>query len=555
MRRQGNLMKKLTCRIFFLLLVFIIAEDVHAAKNEVIVLTVQKGDTLSNICWKYLERPNHWPKIAKINRLRNPHRINPGEILMIPVKMLRGIPLDGQITFIKGEVWVREAGKKEWFRPDLADTLKQGSNIRTGDPGAIEITFKDGNSFFLRANTSLEIKNARKKSSSHLVYELFLQVGRSISKVKNITGKDSRFEIHTPSAVAAARGTNFRVSVDSHESTRCEVLAGKVRVAAANKKVEVQEGEGTFVKQHSPPIPPNRLLSPPEPVHLQPLYKAMPLEFEFKGIENATSYRVMLARDTLLKDVVKEKVITPQDILQIVGVDDGTYYLQTRSIDKTGIEGLPSEPIPVKVRVNPLPPFIQSPADGAELREKTVRVQWLKVEDAVQYHLQVAEDPKFTVIIKDLKDLKTLGHTIRSLDYKTYYFRISSTARDGYMGIWSDTLNFTIIPPPPAPSISDPEVTEETIQIRWRNLGADISYHFQLARDVNFTEILMDTTVQEPEITIQKSEESGTYYVRTSGIDSEGYEGDFSRPQSFEIKGTPYAAVLFILLLGLAVVL
>ncbi|MCK5436713.1 MAG: hypothetical protein KAI90_01810, partial [Desulfobulbaceae bacterium] len=133
--------------------------------------------------------------------------------------------------------------------------------------------------------------------------------------------------------------------------------------------------------------------------------------------------------------------------------------------------------------------------------------------------------------------------------------RISSTARDGYMGIWSDTLNFTIIPPPPAPSISDPEVTEETIQIRWRNLGADISYHFQLARDVNFTEILMDTTVQEPEITIQKSEESGTYYVRTSGIDSEGYEGDFSRPQSFEIKGTPYAAVLFILLLGLAVVL
>ena len=35
---------------------------------------------------------------------------------------------------------------------------------------------------------------------------------------------------------------------------------------------------------------------------------------------------------------------------------------------------------------------------------------------------------------------------------------------------------------------------------------------------------------------IQVKKKPGTYYVRTSSVDSGGYEGSFSSPQSFEIK-------------------
>ena len=140
---------------------------------------------------------------------------------------------------------------------------------------------------------------------------------------------------------------------------------------------------------------------------------------------------------------------------RIIGIDDGTYYLQTRSIDDIGLEGLSSTPKEVKVRVNPLPPFIQSPDDGAEYREKTVPLTWLEVKQAVKYHVQVAEDPAFAKIVEDVPDMSGTSHQTGNLDYKTYYFHVRSIAADGYQGVWSDTLHFTIVPPPPSPPLGE----------------------------------------------------------------------------------------------------
>jgi hypothetical protein len=47
---------------------------------------------------------------------------------------------------------------------------------------------------------------------------------------------------------------------------------------------------------------------------------------------------------------------------------------------------------------------------------------------------------------------------------------------------------------------------------------------------------LTERKVDRPEIVLPRPEEPGVYYVRTSTIDPTGYEGEFSVPQSFEIK-------------------
>ena len=223
-------------------------------------------------------------------------------------------------------------------------------------------------------------------------------------------------------------------------------------------------------------------------------------------------------------------------MLKIVGVGDGTYYLQSRSIDNFGLEGPSLEPVEIKVRVNPLPPFIQSPVDGSDYREKTIQFQWLKVEKAARYHVQVAEDRKFHTIIEDRSDVGEISHQTGNLDFKTYYFRVSSIASDGYQGIWSDIISFNIIPPPPAPPVEEPQIEKTEIRIRWRDLGEGMTYHFQMAKDDAFKKILVDDKLVKPEITLQKPKDAGTYYIRTSAIDTEGYEGDFSEAQTFEVK-------------------
>jgi hypothetical protein len=451
------------------------------------------------------------------------------------VRLLRGVPIDGVVTFTTGDVSIKENRDQAWQSLRLNDKVVQGNWVQTGPNGAVEMTFENEFTVFLRPDTVVEISAARKKGALFLLYRLFLSTGKTISRLQQITGKESRYEIRTPSAVAAPRGTEFRTAVDSEVNTRLEVLAGEVGVRAAKKAVDIKTGEGTLVKKGMPPAAPRKLLPPPTLIDFQPLYRTLPLEFRLEKVAGALLYRIMLARDRAFKDVVADRVVGPQDPPRISGIGDGTYYLQTRSIDDIGLEGISSTPKEVKVRVNPLPPFIQSPDDGAEYREKTVPLKWLEVKQAVNYHVQVAEDPAFAIIVEDVPNKSGTSHRVENLDYKTYYFHVRSIAADGYQGMWSDSQHFTIVPPPPSPPLEKPEIGDKEFRIRWRKLGDGTTYHFQMAKDEKFEDVLTDEKLAEPEITLDKPHEPGTYYVRTSAIDADGYEGEFSEPQAFKI--------------------
>ena len=60
----------------------------------------------------------------------------------------------------------------------------------------------------------------------------------------------------------------------------------------------------------------------------------------------------------------------------------------------------------------------------------------------------------------------------------------------------------------------------------------------------------------KPEITVEKPADAGKYYIRTSALDTEGYEGVFSEPQTFEVKGNYlYLPAGLMVLIILAVIL
>ena len=77
-----------------------------------------------------------------------------------------------------------------------------------------------------------------------------------------------------------------------------------------------------------------------------------------------------------------------------------------------------------------------------------------------------------------------------------------------------------------------------------------------MAKDQAFEEVLIDEKPSKPEITFEKPGDVGTYYVRTSAMDRQGYEGGFSEPQTFEVKEKyPYlsAGIMALVLLALIV--
>ena len=103
--------KKCTFLIGFLLLIaqlFLFGAVTKAAaakpspKADLVQLTVAKGDYLINICKQYLDTENRWKEIARINRLNDPRKLQPGAKIMVPVAYLKGMPLDGRVTFVQG---------------------------------------------------------------------------------------------------------------------------------------------------------------------------------------------------------------------------------------------------------------------------------------------------------------------------------------------------------------------------------------------------------------------------------------------------------------------
>jgi len=527
------------------------------AKSDLVQFTVAKGDYLINICKQYLDSENRWQEIARINRLSNPHKLQPGTEIALPIAYLKGTPLEGKVTFVQGDAHAQPGGQGAWVSLNPGDLVSQKSNLKTGTESALEITFEDGSSFFLRSDTQMGILTAQKVLSSHLMRDLYLGMGRVLTTVREATGAASRFKIHTPSAIASVRGTEFRVAVDDSQKTYAEVMKSMITVDAANKSVDLAKGEGTMVEKGAPPLPPRKLLPPPAPVDIGAIYNTAPV-IRFSAVEGAEAYRVMTSIDKEGRQLLREKIIKPRDAMTISGLADGSYYLLTQSIDSIGLEGPPSEAYPLRIRVNPLPPITQAPEDGAKFKGVPVKFQWLSVSDAVRYHAQIAEDREFTIIVLDREDLKDSTFRPDGLAYKTYYFRVSSIARDDYRGAWSDPLAFTLIPLPPKPSVDLPSVSKDEINLKSRNLGEGFTYHFQIARDKQFKEILVDNKTEKPGITIKKPKDAGTYYVQIAAIDRDGDAGEFSTPQSFEIKerfpygwlGGGLGAVLLLLLIA-----
>jgi hypothetical protein len=511
-----------------------------STKMDLVELTIAQGDYLINICKHYLDTENRWKEIAKINKLKNPHMIQPGMKIMVPAAYLQRVSLNGNVTFILGEAKTQLSGQGAWTNLKLRDLIPPKSQLKTGKESALEVTYEDGSAFFLRSDTQVGVLQAQKTSTAHKFRDFYLSTGRVISKVREATGEASRFKIHTPAAIASVRGTEFRVAVDEEQKTFTEVTENSVRVDAANKNVELNQGEGTMVKKGEPPLPPRKLLGPPDPVNLQSVYNTVPA-IAFTRIADARAYRIMVANDKEGKHLLRDKIIKPMETFKIAGLADGSYYLLALSIDSIGLEGLPSVAHPLKIRVNPLSPITNSPREGVKIKGNTLAFEWLSVSDAVRYHVQISEDREFGKIALNKDDVTGTNFKADNLEYKSYYFRISSIAKDEYQGAWSDPLPFTLASLPPPPAMDQPAISKDEINLRAKNLGEGFTYHFQIAKDNQFQEFLFDQKVDKPEITVKKPKDAGKYFVRTAALDREGDAGEFSAPQSFEIeKRFPY---------------
>ena len=344
--------------------------------------------------------------------------------------------------------------------------------------------------------------------------------------------------------------------MEESQKTYAEVLKNVVTVEATRGSVDLAQGEGTMVEKGGAPLAPRKLLPPPVPENLVPIFNTAP-SIRFSAVEGARATRAAVTADAEGRKILREKIVKRGDTFRLPGLPDGSYYLMAQSIDEIGLEGPPSSVLPFKIRVNPEPPITQQPRNRAKLKGTSVSFRWLAVGDAVSYHVQIARDGEFANVVLDKQGVRESTFAAEDLAYGAYFLRVASVASDGYQGAWSDPLAVTLSALPPTPSVEEPAISKDEIHLKTKNLGEGFAYRFQIAREAQFKKILIDSKTEKPELTIKRPAEAGKYYVRTAALDRDGDAGSFSAPQAFEVeKGFPYGwvggsvgAVIIILLL------
>jgi hypothetical protein len=507
-----------------------------SAQAEEWIYTVRPGDTLWDIIDKYSVNLAYVPSLQSLNSVEDPRKIRPGTTLRIPVKWLKQQPAAVAIVSIVGAVTVTRHGSSESKPLDPGDLLVAGDAVATGAAGNAVFRFADGSELMLRQHSRIEFDTLSQYGDTGMVdTRARLQKGSVDVKASKPTGGGNRYEIHTPAASTAVRGTEYRVRVDENlPVTRTEVLEGKVNVAGSGKTVEVAAGFGSVIEAGSAPEKARQLLTAPDLSAIPDVVERVPLKLAWQGLEGAVAYRVQLSSQEDFSVLMEDRLSGQAQVSGLAIPDNGIYFFRVRGIDDTGLEGQDSVQ-PLTVAAYPQPPLMMTPSPEQVLRQARPDFTWTKPADAVAYRFELSADDQFQSHITSAEYSNKPATTLADpLEPGTYYWRLATRDASGRTGPFSDPGSFTYKPPPPGPQPGEPEIGDDALELHWGAGEPGQKFHLQFSRDAEFNNLLADEILDQA-LFSTKRPRSGTYYFRIATVDTDGTVGEFSTVQEVRI--------------------
>jgi hypothetical protein len=154
----------------------------------------------------------------------------------------------------KGEVHVQLAGTNMSV-PKRGQVLTAGTTVETGNGRLMLVLRADESEILVQPHTRLIVIEPAPNNWN----ALGIVIGRIRAYIRKRTGGAPPFQMGTPSAVIAVRGTRFDVEVNRHGVSEVDVFDGLVEVAnpaIQGSSVLIPPGFSTRVGIGTPPEPP-----------------------------------------------------------------------------------------------------------------------------------------------------------------------------------------------------------------------------------------------------------------------------------------------------------
>jgi hypothetical protein len=163
----------------------------------------------------------------------------------------------GIVTGLLGSATVERAGSLGLEPLALNNEVHQGDILRTGSGARLRVTLRDASVLSLGADTELKLDHLALSAPPAEPGSFFTLAGGFLRAAVGRLRPGSLFEIHTPSMIAAVRGTNW---IESYSAGATELFVAEGRVLATNAVDRtdwalLDAGEGVTFRVGSPHTP------------------------------------------------------------------------------------------------------------------------------------------------------------------------------------------------------------------------------------------------------------------------------------------------------------
>lgn len=161
------------------------------------------------------------------------------------------------LSIQEGTVLVMKAGTNNWVEAQTGMVLGESDIINVSNDSLAGITFFDGSTIELAATTKIQIKDLEPAGADSIrTISLKQDIGRTVSRVKKLADPTAKYQIETPSGIAAARGTTIVVDVYLDGISKIFNEEGSVFVTGQDVEILLPEGmQSIILPGQAPSLP------------------------------------------------------------------------------------------------------------------------------------------------------------------------------------------------------------------------------------------------------------------------------------------------------------
>lgn len=278
----------------------------------------------------------------------------------------------------RGTVQKRPPDLLRWDDAALLQELIEKDRVRTLSRSYGSIQFVDGSSLRMDENALIVIESSKKDVVKNTSAADILVLEGDVSALIRSLSSGTPLRVSSPGVRTDARSRHFMAGRDPDRTARFSNFDGELDVSAAGRTVKLAVNEGTRVKSGAAPENPRKLPDPPVPVEPRPGRSLFTdsIDFSWRPIAGAESFRVEIAADPAFREVVKT-LVSAGNGARWSDPENGTYFWRVRAGDRDRLQGPFSAPSAFTVRKDHTPPFLEwiAPASDTAVSGERLRIR------------------------------------------------------------------------------------------------------------------------------------------------------------------------------------